>query len=305
MEHDRFCGDCGFDTRTPTNKEEMPGPVTSPEQSGPAKPPHQPGAGQTSISAAKNSRALTMMIGILVLIFAGGGGLYWWLSGGEGPAVTALAGKEAGQRDDAGTGAPAPDLSRAVTYLPEPSLKCSFYVYYPDGTAGDMERVTARVVPSETVRVSEVELNEESGETYGFAFHYVERADGIYYIYDDIPTEIYPVLKNNLSVGQTWNYQDEFGTVVWEVADMGVSLDLGFVTLDNCLLLAEDNQAMGLKTITYYAPGMGRVMVRSSLEGADYIKLTGFSSLEDQQAADIVKKWAVNYAVIHDDRTQS
>lgn len=275
------------------------------KQPAPAKPPEQPAPGQTSIPAAKNRSALIIIISILILIFAGGGGLYWWLSRAEDPAAMSKTGKNARQQKNAQAGAAGPDLSRAATYLPEPRLKCSFYVSYPDGTAGDMERVTARVVPSETVRVSEVELNEEGGERYGIAFHYVERADGIYYIYDDTPTEIFPVLKNNLTVGQTWKYQDEFGQVVWEVVDMGVSLDLGFTTLHNCLLLEEDNQAMGLKTITYFAPGKGRVMVKSSLEGAEYLKLTAFSSLDEKQAADTVKKWATNYAAIHDDRTQS
>jgi len=313
---DRFCGECGIDIHSLAQSAATP--LVNQQPAGPPAPQAAPAAGDFAnanlgANSGGNKNALVIMISLLVVLFVAGGGLYWWLSRGEDlsqvaspPTVTQNNGTSTtGAQATTPAQAPAVDLSRAATYLPEPGLKCSFYVYYPDGTAGDVERVSAVVVPSETVRVSEVEINEENGETFGYGFHYVERADGTYYIYDDTPMEIFPVLKNNLTVGQTWNYQDEFGPVVWEVVDMGVSLDLGFTTLNNCLLLEEDNQAVGLKTITYYAPGMGRVMVKSSVEGAEYLKLTAFSSMDEVQAADTVKKWAANYAAIQDDRTQS
>lgn len=168
-----------------------------------------------------------------------------------------------------------------------------------------MERVNALVVPAEAVRVSEVEIITDQGETVGYGFHYIERADGIYLVYDPTPQECSPVLKNNLTVGQTWSYGDGYGQVVSTVLDMGVRLDLGFTILSNCLLVEEDNQAFGFKKIIYYAPGMGRVLEKTSEDGADLLKLTAFSKIDPAQAAEMVKRWAPNYQEINDDRTQS
>lgn len=291
-----------------------PESVEHPKQSVPTAPPDPPAIDQIPTPAAANNNALIILISIMLLIFAAGGGLYWWLSCGEEAGKVVSTGKNSSQhtgqqnpatQQKAQTATAVPDLSQASTYLPKASLKCCFSAYYPDGTAGDIERITAQVVPSETVRVSEVEIHVQDGETVGYGFHYVERADGVYYIYDQTPMEIFPMLKNHLTVGQTWSHQDEFGQVVWTVMDMGVTLDLGFTTLQNCLLVEEDNQAVGLKKITYYAPGMGRVMIKSSTEGLEYLRLTAFSSMYAVEAANIVKKWATNYAIIHDDRTQN
>ena len=87
------------------------------------------------------------------------------------------------------------DLSRAAAYLSDPGYKYTAFVNYPDGTAGVVERISAQIVSDEAVRVSEVETGVERGETFGYGFHYVERPDGTYYILDESPYEIYPVLK--------------------------------------------------------------------------------------------------------------
>lgn len=91
----------------------------------------------------------------------------------------------------------------------------------------------------------------------------MERADGTYYILDNTPDEIFPVLKNNLTVGQTWNYQDESGQITWKVMDMGVNLDLGFTVIENCLIVHEDNRGVDYQALTYYAPGKGIVAVKN------------------------------------------
>lgn len=112
-----------------------------------------------------------------------------------------------------------------------------------------MERVSARVVSAKAVRISEAEMVQDGGEYIGYGSHYIELPDGIYPIYDSTPLECSPVLKNNLTVGQSWNYATEFGQIVRTVIDMGVRLELGFAALDNCLLLEKDNQAAGFKKI--------------------------------------------------------
>lgn len=262
---------------------------------------------------------MLIMISLLVLLFVAGGGIYWWLSRGEDPSrvastpatqnnQTATTGGQAATPAPAPAPAPAPtpvvDLSRASTYLSEPGLKCTFFVNYPDGMSGVVERFSARVVSHEAVRVSEVETGVERGEAFGYGFHYVERADGTYYILDQTPDEIFPVLKNNLTVGQTWNYQDNYGNITWTVADMGVDLNLGFATFEDCLLVKEDNQAVGFQSITYYAPGRGSVMVIDPGGATEYYKMTAFNRIDAAQAAQTVIKWSPNYAAIKDDRTQ-
>jgi hypothetical protein len=252
------------------------------------------------------------MLSLLAIVFVAGAGLYWWFSRGEDPgkAATAPSARNNGAATPAASPSNSPsaataDLSRASTYLSEPGLNCTFFVNYPDGMSGVVERTSARVVPNETVRVSEVETGVERGEAFGFGFHYVERADGTYYILDEAPFEIFPLLKNNLSVGQTWHYQDEFGKITWTVVDMGVDLDLGFAVFEDCLLVKEDNQAAGFQSLTYYAPGLGSVLVKDISRSVDYYKLTALTRIDATQAAAVVKQWSPNYAEIKDDRNQS
>lgn len=327
--NDRFCGDCGFDTRslaapvsgsasTPGSRADINPQLESYQPPGPQMPSSSnlqqtTAANNTSLgNRSGTSNALVIMIGLLVALLAVGGGIYWWLSqdGNSGKPASSSAVQNnhsptAPQQQQGSTGTADIDLSRASAYLSQPGLKYTFSVNYPDGTAAIVDRISARVVPNEVVRVSEVETGIDMGEAYGYTFHYVERPDGTYYILDESPNEIFPVLKNNLTVGQTWNYQDEFGSIVWTVVDMGVSLELGFATFENCLLVQEENQAADYKSVTYYAPGRGIILVRDVSGSMDYYRLTNMEQIELEQANDTVIKWSPNYANIKDDRTQN
>ena len=342
---DRFCGECGFDINSmaqtiggqPVLDNPVPPPTAQPYQQPqeyqqpqtPSSPPAASGpvmgAGQTmpgrnyalpGASPTGNKNALVIMVSLLAVLFLAGGGIYWWLSkedlgkGTSGPAVTqnnnTAPGIDTQTSDNAQTEAPPQaDLSRAATYLSEPGLKCTFFVNYPDGMSGIVDRISGRAVPNEAVRVSEVEVGIDMGEEYGFGFHYVERADGTYYIMDTSPFEIFPVLKNNMTAGQTWSYDTEYGSINYKVVDMGVDLDLGFRKFDDCLLLLEDNQAVGFQSITYYAPGKGSVYVIDPGGAFQYYKMTGMETIDQGQAANTISKWCPNYQDIKDDRTQS
>ncbi len=333
---DRFCGECGFDINTIAGKPAAPAAPERPAAPPPAAPTYQqpqtpaqpvggPGAmpGRnyappgTNPGGSKN--ALVIMISVLALLFLAGGGIYWWLSkdqpGGDNgvprQAVTQQNGSQAvntgGQNTPGVPAQPAPqvDLSRAATYLSEPGLKCTFFVNYPDGMSGIVDRISGQAVPNESVRISEVEVGIDMGEEYGFGFHYVERADGTYYIMDASPFEIFPVLKNNMTVGQTWSYDTESGSIKYKVVDMGVDLDLGFAKFDDCLLLLEDNQAVGFQSITYYAPGKGSVYVIDPGGAFQYYKMTEMITIDAAEAANTIIKWCPNYYDIKDDRSQS
>jgi len=266
-----------------------------------------------------NQGALLIMLVLLAVLFLGGGALYWWLDRGKEPEAETFAPSSSngtlmptadqgagntnavGQKGNLGD----IDLTRASTYLSDPGLKCSFYVNYPDGTTGIVERVSGQAVPNEAVRVSEVETGVDGGEEFGYGFHYVERADGTYYILDQTPYEIMPVLKNNLSIGQTWNYQDESGQIVWTVVDMGVDLDLGFKVFEDCLMVREDNHMADYYSMVYFAPGCGSVLVINPSGTIEYYRMTALEQIDRAKAAQTIIKWCPNYYDIGDDRTQT
>ncbi len=300
---DRFCGGCGFDTHSRPATVNQPAaavnePVNDLQRSAVSANQATPQAG--------NKNSIIILIIVLSVVFLTGGILYWWFSRGEelNNASISPGGQKTVQQANTPAGEEL-DLTRASTYLPEAGLKCSFYINYPDGTAGPMERFTARVVPAESVLISEVEMVDNLGEELGFGTHYIERPDGTYIIYDDIPVECSPVLKNNLMNSLNWNYGDEYGQTEWTVLEMGVTLDLGFTKIENCLLVEEDNQAVGVKKIIYFAPGMGRVMEKSSEGGTELLKLTAFTKVDQSLAAEKIKKWSPNYQIIKDDQTQT
>lgn len=326
--NEKFCGDCGFEilsvsrqvqTSVDSSNHQLSQPTvdnTNPELYQP-----QPGLRQQMAAgnveslgrSTGNKSVLMIMVSLLAVLLLVGGGLYWWLARGNdsgiGKSISSETQHKGIQDPNSGGQQTIPnetkvDLTRAVTYLSEPGIKCTFYVNYPDGTEGIVERISGQAVPNEAVRVSEVEIGVEQGEDFGYGFHYVERADGTYYILDQSPNEITPLLKNNLVVGQTWKYQNESGQIVWTVLDMGVDLDLGFAVFDDCLLVQEDNQMAEFESIIYYAPGRGSVKVTNPSGSIEYYKMTAFEPIDLALAAEKIKYWSPNYYDIRDDRTQ-
>lgn len=313
-EGDRFCSECGFDAWSHASVDGSPKKLdlkeSGLEESGLKKTGFKTSEGKNS-----NRRALLIVVSILAAMLLAGGGLYLLLDGkGDKSTVkpeiqipndSAEAENGAGQEDLEKTEEIMPDLTRASTYLSKPGMKLTAFVNYPDGTSGIVERYSGLVVPNEVVRISEVETGVEQGEEFGFGSHYVERPDGTYFIMDGTPFEIFPVLKNNLAVGQTWRYESEFGDILWTVADMGVDLDLGFKKFDDCILIKEDNQAAQHQAITYYAPGQGIVYVVAPGGATEYYRAIAVEAIDPAEAADKIIRWSPNYMDIKDDRTQA
>lgn len=297
MDNDRFCRDCGFATEE--RREAVAESRSAPEV--------QTAAGGVENFGKKgggNQKAFVILISVLAMavMFLVGVGVHWWLTREDAPASEKPSSSETKMQKEEASEL---DLSRAATYFPESGLACTFYANYPDGAVGIVTRISGQVVPNESVRVSEVELGVDQGEEFGFGVHYVERADGTYYIYDDSPFEIMPLLKNDLSVGQSWNYQSEYGQITWTVLEMGVDLDLGFAVFEDCLKVQEDNQMAGFESITYYAPNRGSVLVIDPSGSMEYYKMTALQRIETTQAVEQIIHWCPNYAEIRDDRTQS
>lgn len=330
--NDRFCADCGFDILSEGRRVQTPVGSSNQQISEPtavevrpeARQPLQGPRQQTAVGNVENlgrstgnKKVFVILISLLAVLLLAGGGIYWWLTRGndqgtgtsissanqnKGIETTNTTTTTSGQQTTSNKAKL--DLTQASTYLSEPGLKCTFYVNYPDGTVGIVERISGQAVPNEAVRVSEVEIGVDQGADFGFGFHYVERADGTYYILDQTPNEIMPVLKNNLAAGQTWKYQNEGGQIIWTVLDIGVKLDLGFTVFDDCLLVQEDNQMAEFQSITYYAPGRGSVKVINPSGTIEYYKMTAFEPIDLAQAKEKIIKWCPNYYDIKDDRTQ-
>lgn len=292
------------------------------------RPNMNPNAGRPGPGAPKNSNTgLIIAISATVVLLLLGGGIYAALSmrsPKEKPPVASNPQQEEQEngstegnsgekteteKPEAEKEVPAkadkPDLMKAATYLSKPGLKATFYVNYPDGMAGVVERTSSDIAPDPSVIVTEVETGTDMGEEFGFATHYVERADGTYLIYDDLQYELTPVMKNGLYVGHTWDYWDEYGGIVWTVVEMGVDLDMGFKVFEDCIVIEEDNQAVGFQSLTYYAPGYGIVRVVDPSGGTEYYRMTEFEEIGAEEASQPVKKWAPNYMNIKDDSTQT
>ncbi len=237
------------------------------------------------------------------LFLSCGGALYSWPDQ-KSIAAASVASQNIGQEEQQQIITRNLDLSRAETYLPSPYLRCEFFANYPDGTSGKVILVSGHVAASRAIRVSEVEFAEVDGREVGYGFHYLQRAEGIYYIYDQTPEEAVPALQNNLAAGRSWQHENQFGVVVWRVLALGERVDLGFAILNDCVVIEEDNQAVGEKTITYYAPGLGRVLVKSP-GGTEFMKLTAYYKIDKSEAYNIVKKWSPNYREIRVDRIQN
>ncbi len=185
---DKFCGDCGsplpaaaesgVNGPLPANPmDQAPPPANAGRQpaaaplpsAAPVPPPvegPQPAAGNVSNlgrSSGVNRNTLLIIFSLLGLLFLVAGGIYWWISRGEEIGKAASPPIVNQDKSKATTGgqsgvtvsAPAVNLTRAAAYLPEPGLKATFFVNYPDGMAGVVERISARVVSNEAVRVSE------------------------------------------------------------------------------------------------------------------------------------------------------
>lgn len=291
---DRFCENCGFG-------------LASEDYVPPAKP-----------SKSGNKKAIALVASFLAVVFIFGGVFYWWLSRDKEPHVSnntpvstqvedkdEILEKTEVDISELEEIEPTLNLTKASTYLSSPGLNLTFFVNYPDGMSGIVNRISGKLVGHETVKVTEVELGVDMGEEFGFGSHYVERVDGAYIIYDFTPNEISPILKNNLAVGSSWDYVTENGTITWTVADMGVTLDLGFNVFHNCIIIHEDNQTVGFQSLSYYAPGYGVIYVVSPEGGYEYYRLTDVNEISEDEAKDIISKWCPNYIYIKDDRTQN
>lgn len=291
---ERFCSECGLDINALSDE---PQDIQETKKSQNFQP-------QVNAQKSSSKKAVVIVAVVLVLLFLIGGGLYRWFSDGRGGNIISNNNStntgQTEQTTEEFQTEETVDLTRAATYLQAANTKCTVNVNYQDGFVGTLERISGKVVSQYEVIVSDVEIVDNGNESYGYGTHYVERTDGTYIIYDSSIYELSPLLKNNLTIAKTWTFETEYGNIDWKVMDMGITLDLGFAKIPNCLVIEENNQVVGLRTIQYYAPGFGKVFEKSADGGLELYKVTSYSQISEDEAQNAIKTWATNYAEIKD-----
>ncbi len=261
-------------------------------------PPHKcvNSSAAAGFKPAFKSKITVRIITWILLAGFGFAGIYLWVNG-KGPLSAISTGVEAVFTQTEAVPQPAPELMQAASYLPVEGLQLTFTQHYPDGVSGQIKRISTRLVPGAKA-VTELELMQENGRIFGYAYHYFTCTDGIYMVYDQTPEENIPLLKNNLQPGTSWEYQYEGVKTVWTVLVLGQKVDLGFMSLDNCLLVEEVCDAADYGKIIYYAPGIGRIMEKVSGTNQALMLMTSLGSIDPKLAAKETRKWAPHYQEI-------
>jgi len=275
---ERYCGRCGRDTLTLID-------------------PSHKRLNRFNTAGSHTAFRKKIMVKIIFFILLAGiglGGIYIWVNN-KGPLTAINTGADPAQHQAEAVFEPAPELRQAATYLPVESLQLSFKQYNPEGVSGQIKRISTHLVPG---AVTELELMQEDGRIFGYAYHYFTCTDGIYLVYDQIPEENIPLLKNDLKPGMSWEYRHEGVKTVWTVLALGQNVDLGFISLDNCLLVEENCDAVDYCKTIYYAPGIGRILEKVSSADQTLMQITALGSIDPQLAVEETRKWAPNYQEI-------
>jgi len=187
-------------------------------------------------------------------------------------------------------------LTDPKVYLPKPNMKYTVFQQFADGDQGTMGFVTAKV--SNVAIVSEVEIVRNPGEEQlGFVQHYLIRKDGIYSVYDTNVEQAVVWLKNDLYEGMQW---EQYG-IKSKVVRIGVPCDLGFLILQDCLVVEEHNTSVDVHYEHYYAAGHGLVLTKDLRSGKIRYIVRSITSMESKQAEEMVRRYSPNRELLKND----
>jgi len=180
---------------------------------------------------------------------------------------------------------------QGADYLPTPGMKLDYYERFIDGTEGPCTRYVAKLSPK--IPASEVHIFVDgNNEEFAWVSHYIQKEDGIYIVDDYNVFEHIKVLPAVIREGDTWTREWPEGAMVMTVVAVGVNCELDFTTLKNCVVIHNDNQAVGFDVLQYYAPGMGLVKEESPDGNQVNMEVTAYQQLSAEEAANIVGKHA-------------
>ena len=259
-EGDRFCGNCGWSHVSVT-----PQTIARPNLATPSSQPN--GSGK-----------VLGVIGLLILFVLSGIAGIWWFKPQLLQKIPAVA-----------TMLPSKlDLSDPKTYIPKENVKYTIHEVYPDSSEQvTLEMVVAKVRP--TILATAVEIIPQyEGEIEYISMHYIAGSNGVYLVSDQRPKESLLWLQNNLTKGARWEYKTKQTTMVWTVQDMGVSCDLGFTKVRDCLVIDYDLGWGNHRFLDYYAPGLGLVMRKEYYNGTVVSSLKSYNDMDSQQAQTLV-----------------
>ncbi len=184
-------------------------------------------------------------------------------------------------------------LNNPATYLPSPNFKYTVYQQFADGDQGTMDFLAAQV--SDVAVISELELVYPPGEEpIGFVQHYLIRSDGIHSVYDSNVDLSDIWMKNNLSKGLQWEQHGIRTTVT----GLGVACDLGFVVLQDCLVIERFNSSVDVEYQYYYAPGHGLVLKKDLRSGQTLYIVRSIDPIDPLQAKNRVQQYSPNRGLL-------
>ncbi len=246
---------------------------------------------------SKKSPVGKIVLAFLLLVIIAGGVLVYKSLNPEGNPVQSVGGTSSW--DKLLNSVKGEDLNKPETYLPAPGLQMSYYEMYMDGGEGPLDLVTANIIPNAVVSDAAM-FTDGDGIVYGGVCHYFKKADGgIYYVFDEDPTNSYPVLPGIIQPGVSWIYTSEYGDIVYSIKQLGASCTLDCGTLTDCLVVEEDNQIFGTREAAYYAPGLGLVLRQSLPDGANVYRLTSYKQIDVGEARSKILTYSVNHEQIN------
>lgn len=140
----------------------------------------------------------------------------------------------------------------ALEYVPKPGMILTYYHDYPSGEQGEEREITAKLDPE--ILVSKAIMLPDDLEPL-LIYHFVEGVDGIYQVQNDNPEDSMLWLPNNPKIEDTW--KDPYHE--YKIMDMGVAIEVGGRTFENCIMRKNTNLLADFINISYIAPGYGEV----------------------------------------------
>ncbi len=182
----------------------------------------------------------------------------------------------------------APAKLNASSFLISTNKKYTYYARYMDGDEGE-EQLVAGHLGGNTLIATMYYVPVKGGVAY-----YMKRSDGIDVVYDSNSDESINWLPDDLTLGAKYNKNGIKKTVL----KVNETCDLGFVKLQNCVVLLEEYEAVEHEQVSWYAPSYGCVLETSRDGSFEYKRLTAVEDYSSDTALQEIKNNAINLSKI-------